>query len=60
MQKICTCEVWVMAKRDNNNKKTKGQKKSKLSFYKVLNMYALIPLITVAVAMGISAIVISN
>ena len=49
-----------MAKRDNNNKKTKGQKKSKLSFYKVLNMYALIPLITVAVAMGISAIVISN
>lgn len=49
-----------MAKRDNNNKKTKGQKKSKLSFYKVLNMYALIPLITVAVALGISAIVISN
>lgn len=49
-----------MAKRDNNNKKTKCQKKSMLSFYKVLNMYALIPLITVAVAMGISAIVISN
>ena len=49
-----------MAKRDNNNKKTKCQKKSMLSFYKVLNMYALIPLITVAVALGISAIVISN
>ena len=49
-----------MAKRDNNNKKTKCQKKSMLSFYKVLNMYALIPLITVAVALGISAIAISN
>lgn len=44
-----------MAKRDKNI-----QKKSALSFYKVLSMYALVPLVTVAIVLSISAVVIAN
>ena len=47
-------------KKEKKKEQSNKQKKRVLSFNKVLNMYALIPLVTVAIALGVSAIFIAN
>ena len=47
-------------KKEKKKEQSNKQKKKVLSFNKVLNMYALIPLVTVAIALGVSAILIAN